>query len=149
MEENLRKQIAEAFGKTGVDVHTYSPLTLAYIGDCIYEVIIRTEVLMDGNKQTEKLHRDVTKLVKAETQCKLIPIWEELLTEEEKDIVRRGRNSRSYTKAKNASINHYRKATGVEALIGYLYLTDRMPRAIYLVKEGLDRIAAEEGLRNS
>ncbi len=140
MEENLRKQIASAFEKEDVDVHTYSPLTLAYIGDCVYELIVRTQILMDGNRQTEKLHRDVTKLVKAETQCRLIPIWEELLSDEEKDVLRRGRNSRSYTKAKNASVSHYRKATGVEALIGYLYLTDRMERAIELMKIGFDRL---------
>ena len=78
-------------------------------------------------------------LVKAETQCRLYTIWEEELTEEEQNVLRRGRNARSYTKAKNASVADYRKATGVEALFGYLYLTDQFPRAVELLKSGLEK----------
>jgi len=141
MEENLTYQqlIKETFACPEQDIRSYSPLALAYIGDGIYELILRTVVLAQGNKQPDKLHKQVIRLVKAETQCKLYDIWGDELTEEEKDILRRGRNAKSYSSAKNASKSDYRKATGVEALFGYLYLTEQMPRAVRLLKSGMEK----------
>lgn len=151
MEENLSilTQIKKAFACEEQDIKTYSPLTLAYIGDGIYELIVRTVIIQHGNTSPESIHRKVTRIVKAETQCLLYAIWDNeqqedapsiSLTEQERAVLRRGRNARSYTKAKNASVADYRKATGVEALFGYLYLTDQIPRAIALLQDGLGRI---------
>lgn len=142
MEENLNllQMIQTAFPTTKQDIRTYSPLALAYVGDCVFELIIRTVIMELGNKQPEKLHKQAVKYVNAGTQAKLFKIWEEELTEEEKDYIRRGRNARSYTKAKNATTSDYRKATGVETLYGYLYLTDQLPRAVELLRSGLEKL---------
>lgn len=141
MEESLSplQQIKTTFACQEQDIRTYSPLALAYIGDGIYELIIRTVIMQQGNRSPESLHKKASALVKAETQCRLYTIWEEELTKEEQNVLRRGRNARSYTKAKNASVADYRKATGVEALFGYLYLTDQFPRAVELLKSGLEK----------
>lgn len=138
MDRGLDSYIREQFGIGEVDLRTYSPLTLAYIGDGIFDIIIRTVVVGKGNTQANKLHQRTSKIVKAETQARMIEALEEFLTEEEADIYRRGRNAKSPTTAKNASVGDYRKATGLEALIGYLYLKDEMDRIMELVKKGLE-----------
>lgn len=116
----------------------YSPLTLAYIGDGIYEIIIRTFIVTkSGNEQVNKLHKKSSSLVKAETQAKLIHAIMEELSPEEERIYKRGRNAKSFTAAKNASIKDYRTATGFEALCGYLYIKGDMERLLFLVKSGL------------
>ena len=91
MEENLNllQMIQTAFPTTKQDIRTYSPLALAYVGDCVFELIIRTVIMELGNKQPEKLHKQAVKYVNAGTQAKLFKIWEEELTEEEKDYIRR------------------------------------------------------------
>ncbi|MBR5788996.1 MAG: ribonuclease III [Lachnospiraceae bacterium] len=122
-----------------VDIRTYSPLTLAYIGDCVYEIIIRTIVVGKGNRQTSKLHQTTTKLVKAHSQAILAELISPILTEEEADILRRGRNAKSATMAKNATVADYRMATALEALVGYLYLTNKMDRLLELLKYGLEK----------
>lgn len=132
------QQIKEAFGCQQVDVRTYSPLTLAFIGDCIFDLIIRTVIVERGNRATDGLHKTKSKVVKAETQAAMAEALLEELTEDEKGFYRRGRNAKSYTTAKNASIADYRKATGFEALLGYLYLTDQMGRILELTKRGLE-----------
>ena len=118
-------------------IESYSPLTLAYIGDAVYEVVIRTLVISDGNTQVNKLHKRASYYVKANTQAELIKLLMAELTEEELHYYKRGRNAKSYTSAKNASIGDYRMATGFEALVGYLYLTNQSTRMIELVKDGL------------
>ncbi|MBQ9765503.1 MAG: ribonuclease III [Lachnospiraceae bacterium] len=122
------------------DIRTYSPLTLAYIGDAIYEVVVRTHVVSKGNMPVNKLHGISSNLVKAETQAKLVKLLEDELTDEEKIALKRGCNSKPYTKAKNASMTDYLTATGFEAMMGYLYLKNEMDRIIYLVKEGFIRL---------
>lgn len=119
------------------DVKSYSPLTLAYIGDGIYDLIIRTMVVEKGNAPVNKLHKKVSNLVKAPAQMEIFHKIEESLTEEELLVYKRGRNAKSFTSAKNASITEYRVATGFEALMGYLYLTDQLPRLVELVKIGI------------
>lgn len=116
----------------------FSPLTLAYIGDCIYDLIIRTIVVMNGNAPVNKLHREVSGLVKAQAQAELFHTIETYLTAEEHAVYKRGRNAKSFTSAKNASIVDYRIATGMEALIGYLYLNNQMSRAIEILRLGLE-----------
>lgn len=120
------------------DLKRYSPLTLAYIGDGVFEVIIRTIIVRQKNCPVQKLHKRTSTLVKAENQAEMIERMMPHLTEEEQSVYRRGRNARSYTKAKNASTGSYRKATGLEALIGYLYLQKKPERIIDLVKIGLE-----------
>lgn len=132
--------LTEAFALPKQDARMYSPLTLAYIGDGIYDIIIRTIVLSHGNAPVNKLHRESSSYVKAPTQMKMLHAIEDMLTEEEMGVYKRGRNAKSYTSAKNASITEYRVATGFEALLGYLYLMDRMDRVVELVKAGLERM---------
>ena len=140
---NLLAKIKEEFDCKEVDLRTYSPLTLAFLGDCVYDIIIRTVVVERGNRAPQGLHKKKSYLVNAKTQKEIIESLQDILTSEEEDIYRRGRNAKSYTTAKNASVGDYRKATGFEALLGYLYLSDNMDRVLFLVKEGLKRIGAE------
>ena len=140
---NLLAKLKQEFECKDVDIRTYSPLTLAFLGDCVYDIIIRTVVVERGNRAPQGLHKKKSYLVNAKTQKELIESIQDLLTPEEESVYRRGRNAKSYTTAKNASVGDYRKATGFEALLGYLYLDDKMDRVMYLVKEGLNRIGAE------
>ncbi len=145
MEESisLLGKLKKEFDCKEVDIKAYSPLTLAYIGDCIYDVIIRTVIVERGNRTANKLHKAAVKYVNAGTQAAMIEALQEYLTEEEAAVYRRGRNAKSYSTAKNATIGDYRKATGMEALLGYLYLNDRLERAIELVKLGLEQLGME------
>lgn len=127
------------FGNLKLKPEQYSALGLAYIGDGVYDLIIRTIVIGLGNGKVKNFHRITSGIVKAESQAKLAKAVSELLTEEEMAVFRHGRNAKSSTSAKNASIVDYRVATGFEALLGYLYLQHRMDRALELVKEGLER----------
>ena len=131
--------IKEQFGIKDVDIRTYSPLTLAYIGDGVFDLIIRTIVLDMGNGKVKSFHRITSGIVKAESQAKITKAILDELTEEENAIYKHGRNAKSATSAKNASIVDYRIATGFEALIGYLYLNNRLERALKLIKMGLER----------
>lgn len=139
MEESLSLlgRIKEQFSCKETDVRGYSPLTLAYVGDCVYDLIIRTVVVERANRSANDLHKKTVQYVKAQTQARMIEILLPSLTEEEEAVYRRGRNAKSYTVAKNASVGDYRKATGLEALIGYLYLMDRMDRTLELVDSGI------------
>ena len=123
-----------------VDIKEYSPLTLAYIGDCIYDLIIKTLVINEGNRQVQKLHQKTSSYVQASAQSKMMRTMQEHLTEEEHAIYKRGRNAKSYTMAKNATMSDYRKATGCEALVGYLYLTERYERLTELIHTGLTKL---------
>ncbi|MCR5676652.1 MAG: ribonuclease III [Agathobacter sp.] len=136
----MDRYIKEIFEIPEVDLRTYSPLTLAYIGDGIFDLIIRSVVVGKGNTKASNLHKRTSRIVKAETQAKLVAAIKESLTEEERDIYKRGRNAKSFTMAKNASMSDYRKATGFEALAGYLYLSDRTERLVELTKEGLQKL---------
>ena len=122
------------------DICSYSPLTLAYIGDAVYELIVRSMIVTEGNAPVNKMHKRSSNLVKAETQANMIKYFLEndLLSEEELRVYKRGRNAQSYTKAKNASMTDYRMATGFEALVGYLYLSDQNERMMELVGKCLE-----------
>ncbi len=135
--ENLMSRIREEFALEEVDIRTYSPLVLAYIGDGIFELVIRSLLVGHGNTQAAKLHREASSLVNAGAQSAMLERIKEQLTEEELHIFRRGRNANSPTMAKHASVSDYRRATGFEALMGYLYLTGRTKRLLELVKLGL------------
>ncbi|MDD3205173.1 MAG: ribonuclease III domain-containing protein [Lachnospiraceae bacterium] len=145
MEESLSllMKLKKEFQCTEVDIKTYSPLTLAYIGDSIYDLIIRTVIVERGNRAANGLHKSTSKIVNAGTQAAMAESLSKDLTENEMAVYKRGRNAKSYTSAKNATIGDYRKATGFEALMGYLYLTDNLDRAIDLIKTALEKIAME------
>ena len=140
MAAHLNKYLNDKFGIEGKDIRTYSPLTLAYIGDAIFDVVIRSILVNKGNTAVNKLHKRASDIVKAGTQSAFIKALMENLTEEEADIYRRGRNSKPHTKAKNATTMDYLDATGFEAVVGYLYLTDNMDRICELVELGIERL---------
>ena len=129
--------IKELFQLQDTDIRTYSPLTLAYIGDAIYELVIRTILVEKGNTQVNKLNQRANRLVKASAQSEMIEKLKPHLTEEEMAVFKRGRNAKSYTMAKNATMSDYRRATGFEALMGYLYLTEQWERMLELIKLGM------------
>lgn len=138
---NILDQVKETFECAEKDINGYSPLTLAYIGDDFYDLIIRTVVVERANRPANELHKMTVQYVKAQSQAEMAEALagaEGVLTEKEADIYRRGRNAKSHTTAKNASVTDYRRATGFEALIGYLYLTGQQERAVMLVKKGLE-----------
>lgn len=141
MEESITilDAIKREFGCRDVDIRTYSPLTLAYIGDAIYDLVIRTIVVERGNSSANHLHKKTVAYVNARVQAKMIDVLEDELTEEEKAVFHRGRNAKSYTAAKNASIIEYRKATGFEAVCGYLYLTGQQERLLDLIREAISK----------
>ena len=128
--------LKEKFSLPQVDIQTYSPLTLAYIGDAAYELVVRTFLVDQGNSRSDKLHRKASSMVKAAAQAAMAEALKDSLTEEELSVYRRGRNAKSPTMAKNASMSDYRKATGFEALMGYLYLKGEQKRLIDLVYAG-------------
>ena len=143
MEESLDFQyFKKIFQVEHADATSYSPLALAYIGDAIFDVMVRTIEVSKVNKQVNKYHKDVSKIVCATAQAKMIQAIHEQLTPEEQYSYKRGRNANSYTKAKNASRAEYRMATGFEALLGYLYLNENFKRLTDVVHMALE--AAEE-----
>ena len=117
-----------------------SPLVLAYIGDSIFDLVVKTMIVTKGNTQVNKMNRMASSIVKAESQSKMIGYIEDKLSEEEEGVYKRGRNAKSVSPAKNQSITDYRRATGFEALLGYLYLKKEWKRMLELVKIGLDSI---------
>ena len=121
-----------------------SPLTLAFIGDCIFDLVVRTIVVENGNAPVNKLHNRAAHYVKAPSQMIMLNLIKDEFTEEEMAVYKRGRNAKSYTSAKNASIGEYRVATGFEALIGYLYLNQQFERALYLLHLGIERFDQTE-----
>jgi len=139
MEESLRL-FKESLRLKDADAGQYSPLVLAYMGDAVYEILIRTKVVNDGNEQVNKLHKKASALVKAGAQADLLKAIESDLTEEEHAIYKRGRNAKSASMAKNATMKEYRMATGFEALVGYLYLSGQFERLFKLVSLGLTKI---------
>ena len=128
--------LKEKFSLPQVDIQTYSPLTLAYIGDAAYELVVRTFLVDQGNSRPDKLHRKASSMVKAAAQAAMAEALKDSLTEDELSVYRRGRNAKSPTMDKNASMSDYRKATGFEALMGYLYLKGEQKRLIDLVYAG-------------
>ena len=138
MASSLNEYLNDKFNIEPKDIRTYSPLTLAYIGDAIFDVVIRSILVNKGNTPVNKLHQRASQIVKATTQAAMVMALMDELTDEERDYYRRGRNSKPHTKAKNASTMDYLEATGFEAVIGYLYLTGDMDRICELVNRGIE-----------
>ena len=123
---DIFKSIKESMGLKEINIVDYSPLTLAYIGDGIYEIVIRTMIVDEANRQVNKIHKAAD------------------LTEDESRVYKRGRNAKAITRAKNASMGDYRRATGFEAVMGYLYLTEQSERMMELIKKGLNNIKEDK-----
>ena len=130
-ERNIFRRANDSLSRE--DIRMMSPLQLAYVGDACYELMVRT-FLLDKNLSVNLLHRETTKYVKAQAQSQIVHKLEEFLNEEEKSIVRKGRNTKTNTNPKNANLIDYKYATGFEALFGYLYLTDQNARLEELFK---------------
>ena len=145
MEKGINSYIKESFGLPEVDLATYSPLALAYIGDEIYDLIIRSIVVGRGNTKASRLHQTTSQLVKAHAQSEMMQTLLPMLTEEEQEVYKRGRNAKSPTMAKNATMSDYRRATGFEALMGFLYLSDHFERIVELVKPALEHYDVKTG----
>ncbi|BAH05214.1 Mini-ribonuclease 3 [Clostridium kluyveri] len=128
MESNLLKI---KFDK--VDIRQLNPLTLAFVGDAVYDVLVRTYLINKFQSiSVHNLHVKAIKFVKAHSQSEIIKRLEKQLSEEELYFFKRGRNAKSGTVPKNADIQEYRFATGFETLIGFLYLTGEVDRLNYL-----------------
>ena len=145
MEKSLSflEKMRQEFSCKEQDLRTYSPLTLAFVGDCVFDLIIRTVIVERANRSPHDLHKLKSAIVKAKTQAELGEVLQEYLEQEELDIYRRGRNAKSGTTAKNATVGDYRKATALETLLGYLFLKNQEDRILYLVKTGLDKMNLE------
>lgn len=121
------------------DISSYSPLVLAYIGDAVYEVVIRTMLIHQGNQQVQKLHKKATNYVKAAGQAAVTDSIFDMFTEQELAVFKRARNAKQHTTPKNGDIGDYHKATGFEAVVGYLYLTKQEDRMLKLIKLGIEQ----------
>ena len=143
MEESisLLDKIKKTFDCKEVDVRAYSPLTLAFMGDCVFEIIIRSVVVERGNRQAGGLHKTKSAVVNAKVQAQMIEALMDSLTEEERAVYKRGRNAHSYTSAKNADIVDYRMATGLEALIGFLYIKKDTKRLEEIISKCIDAVS--------
>lgn len=129
MDINLFREVNTSLSEE--DIKMLSPLQLAYIGDAVYELLIRTKIL-DKTHKVNALHKMSTKYVKAKGQADIIHLLEDYLTDEEKYYVKKGRNTKTNTSPKNADLLDYKYATGFECLFGYLYLTKKDDRILEL-----------------
>ena len=149
MEESITMELdsylCEVFQTEEHDIRSYSPLSLAFIGDCVYDLVIKSLIIRKGNRPVNVMQKETSRLVQASAQSAMMRVMQEHLTEEEHAVYRRGRNARSVSPAKNQSITDYRRATGFEALIGWLYLRHEYGRLTELVTIGLQSM--EQDLR--
>ncbi len=153
MEESIKQalltedMIHKASGSMERTPVSYSPLALAYIGDSVFDLMIKSRIVFRANMQVQKYHKKVSAIVRAGTQAMLTERFIEsgFLSEEELAIYKRGRNATTHTKAKNASVGEYRKATGFEAMLGYLYLSGNQERLNEIMEHAVT-ILKDEGL---
>ena len=138
IEKPILLTVHEIFNSKEVRPNEYSPLALAFIGDSVFDLVIKSVIVEKANCQVNKLQNKTSKIVRATTQALIVDALKDELSEEEANIYRRGRNAKPYTKAKNASYSEYCKATGLEALVGYLYLKGETKRLVSLIKLGLE-----------
>lgn len=134
MIENTFSKFLEQFSFSENEINNMAPLVLAYVGDAVYEVFIRTLLVSEGNIPVHKLHKRSIEYVKAKAQSDIIHRIMEKLNPDEHDVVRRGRNAKSGTIPKNADVTEYKYATGFESLIGYLYLRKDYDRLMEVLK---------------
>ena len=139
MEEGI-SLIKKAWHIDRIDDKRYSPIVLAYMGDCVYELIIRSVIVISGNMQVEKMSKKCVSFVNHTYQARLIHAIEDMLTDDEMSIYKRGRNGRIASMPRRATVSEYRAATGLESLMGYLYINNKLDRCIELIREGISRL---------
>jgi len=122
------------FNSDNINPREYSPLALAYIGDTVYDLFIRTKVIAKGNRHVTEMHKESVSFVRAHSQSVSAYALEDVLTEDEMRVLKWGRNAKSNTTPKNADVTEYRMATGFETLVGYLYLSGEDERLAYLME---------------
>ncbi|MCR5107447.1 MAG: ribonuclease III [Lachnospiraceae bacterium] len=142
--KDILEEVKDQFELKGGAPGQYSPLTLAFIGDSVFDAVVKTMIVLKGNCPVNVLHRRASSIVKAASQARMLDEIFESLSDEEKSIYRRGKNAKPYTKAKNVTYAVYCKATGLEALTGYLYLCGRTERLTELIKAGIDALTQSE-----
>lgn len=140
---DLYESMIKAFEIEPKQKEQYSPLTLAYIGDCVYELIIRTKLVCAANASVDRLNRMGSAWAKAGTQSAMIEAVMDMLTEDEVAAYKRGRNAHTSNRAKNATAGDYRRATGFESLIGYLYIQREFDRIMEIVKAGFEAVGGK------
>ena len=125
-----------------IDVNLINGIALAFEGDAVYSMYIRRHLIFKGMTKPNKLHKEATKYVSAKVQAHLISLMleEEVLTEKEEEIYKRGRNTNSHTKAKNADVVTYRMSTGFEAVMGYLHMTENVERLETLISWCIQKV---------
>lgn len=133
------KEIEDIAGKDA-KAKELSPLVLAYVGDSVFELIVRTYVVYEGTRHVKELNIISDKMVNAKAQSDLYNAVKDMFTDEEAAVYRRGRNAKISSSAKNATLADYKRATGLEALFGYLYLSDNVSRAMELFKAGMENL---------
>ena len=143
-QNDVLKKIVSDFDLKEIDLRTYNPLSFAFIGDCVFEIMVRTVIVCKGNKSTNALSKEKNAIVNAKTQSKMAEILKDYYTEEEAEIYRSGKNAKTANHSKSAAYNEYHKATGLEAVFGFLYLSGRMDRCIELYKLGIDLIDKQQ-----
>ena len=131
---NIMDKLCEYITLSEIEIRMLNPLIWAYIGDAIYEVYVRSYIISSDKRSSNDLHKMSIKFVKAGAQSDYLEKILPSLSEEEQDIVRRGRNTKTYHVPKNANVIDYRRATALEALIGYLYLMKRFDRIDEIMK---------------
>lgn len=119
-------------------IRMMNPLALAYVGDGVHEIMVRTYVISKYNGTVNHLNQRVVKMIKATAQAQVVREIQDRLTEEEIAIVKRGRNQKSATVPKNTSVGEYRQATGFEALLGWLFLTGKEERLVEIVTKAIE-----------
>lgn len=129
---NIFRQMNQSLSREDVDM--LSPLQLAYIGDAVYELFVRT-VILNRDQNSKLLHKKATGYVSASAQAELVHALEERLEEKEQEMVRKGRNAKTNTSPKNAELIDYKYATGFECLMGYLYLSGKDERLTEIFEE--------------
>ena len=123
------------------EINQMSPLVWAYVGDCVYELYIRTYLVDNTSLKPHKLHIESIKYVKAGSQAKFLEEFFENLTEDEKSIVRRGRNANNNHLPKNSNVQEYMYSTAFEGLIGYLYLCKKYARVKEIIEKFVLKLA--------
>lgn len=137
MLEQLFKTFSANLDIKEIDIKTYSPLSLAYVGDSVYDFFVKYFLVLQGNRSVNEFHTRSKRFVKASEQAAILEKLSILLTEEELRIVKWGRNAKSVSVPKNADRNDYQKATSFECLLGYLLLNKEYDRLMYLLVEGI------------
>lgn len=140
-DEELMKKASETKSK---NTYMYSPAQLAYAGDAVYEMLVRSHIIRKNDINVNRMHRQAVKFVKAKAQAYIVSQLEDELTDDEKTIVKRGRNAKVTSSPKNVELMDYRYATGFEALFGYLYLNGQLERLMELFEKIIDIIEEKD-----